>query len=147
MLKLATAALFLLAAAPAPSERPAYAKGQVWEYKTRPHEQDSRVKIQKIEDAGDRAGKIYHVSIVDVHFEGLNSVSNLIQHLPVSRETLDASVTRLAEDQAAVFPSVEEGIAEWRRANGGVFTITLAQVVEFAEQALRNSMQQPLSSP
>ena len=140
MLKLilATFAAMVATVPAAASERPAYAEGQVWEYKARPQDKGSLVKIQKIEtlpELGER-GPVYHVSIRGVRFDGPQPVVGLIGHLPVSRETLAASLTRLADDQGAAFPSVEDGIAEWRAAKGGVFTITLSEIVDIAERAI-----------
>jgi hypothetical protein len=147
MLTLALAALMLAAGAPVAPGRPAYAEGQVWEYKTRAHEAGSRVRIHRMRDAREvgLTGTIYHVGIVGVRFEGPYATSGTIGHLPVSRATLDASVTRLADDQAIPFPPFEEGIAEWQRAQGGVFTISLAEVVDVAERALRDSAAEPVS--
>jgi hypothetical protein len=138
---LAILAAALLPAVAAAAERRAYSEGQVWEYRTRPQDSGSLVKIQKIESpAWAKAhGPIYHVTVIGVHFAGPPTVVGLIGHLPVSRQTLDSSLTRLAADQTQAFPGVEEGIAEWRSAKGGVFTLSLAEIVEAAEQTMRES--------
>jgi hypothetical protein len=131
-----------VAAATAPAQRPAYAEGQVWEYRTRPQDAGSLVRIQKVElwPKGEHAAPIYHVSVVGLRFDAPQLSAGAIEHLPVSRETLDASVTRLAADQSASgFPSAEEGMAEWRAANGGVFTITLAEIVQLLESTVAGS--------
>ena len=126
---LALASFFSLSAVQtAPAPAPAYAVGQVWEYRTRPQDEGSLLKIQRIEDAG----AVFHVSLVGVRLGGSPTE---IQHLPVSRETLDASVSRLSDSDVA-FPDVAAGHAEWQRAQGGVFTLTMAEIVDFAEQAL-----------
>lgn len=114
--------------APAATPARAYAEGQVWEYRTRPQDEGSLLKIQRIEDAG----SVFHVSLVGVRLGGSPTE---IQHLPVSRQTLDASVTRLS-DSDTPFPDVAAGYAEWQRAQGGVFTLTMAEIVDFVEQAL-----------
>jgi hypothetical protein len=111
-----------------------YQVGQVWEYRTRPQDSGSLLRIQKIEAEPGSAShtKIYHISVVGVHFQqaGFNGE---LAHLPVSRETLDASVTHLSS-ASATFPDAEPGIADWRSAEGGVFTIPLAEVVGWIEQ-------------
>ena len=117
-------ALFALSA---PSNR--YVEGQVWEYKTRPQDTGSLVKIQKIEEAP--RGSIYHVSLIGIHIA--SGRSTVLQHSPVSRQTLDESVTRQVKDPGT-FPDASEGIAEWRAAHGGVFTIPLAQIADVIEQ-------------
>ena len=52
-----------------------------------------------------------------------------VGHLPVSRATLDASVTGLVAD-APPFDDYTEGKAEWQAAEGGVFTISLKEIAE-----------------
>ena len=116
-------------AATVASHPPAYQAGQVWEYRTRPADAGSLLKIQKIETDPEAAkyGPIYHISIVGLHLFGQPAAS-AIAHLPVSRSVLDESVTRLVTSDAE-FPDVEEGIANWREAKGGVFTIPVDEIV------------------
>lgn len=108
-------------------ERPAYAEGQVWEYTTRPEDAGSLIKIQQVESSP--TGPIYHISMTGLRIAKSGAQMDAA-HLPVSRETLDASVTRLATPQAAArnFPDPREGIAIWRQDNGGVFTISLSDI-------------------
>ena len=141
----ALASLVLAAAAPPATDPPAatpaapvraYAEGQVWEYRTRRGESGSLLRIQKIETLPELAelGPVYHISVI-----GLNLAPNVLgtlQHVPVSRQTLDASVTRLSRKRAD-FPPAEAGIEEWRRAKGGVFTITVAQIAELLDRSTR----------
>jgi hypothetical protein len=146
---LAFLALSLVPAPATAAERPAYVEGQVWEYRTRPQDTGSLVKIQKIEtpDWAKKSGPIYHVTVIGVHFQGPPLVVGLIGHLPVSRQTLDASLTRLAPDQSTAFPGVEEGLAQWRRDKGGVFTLTLAEIVDMAERTLSQSTPRSETTP
>jgi hypothetical protein len=130
----------LLAAAPAPapaapSPGHAYAEGQVWHYRTRPGEEGSVVAIRRVEAVPEaRAlGPVFHVSLIGVKLG--DRFGTVIPHLPVSRETLDASVTRLAKGRYEL-PPFEEGIAEWRAARGGVFTLDLAGIVGFTQTML-----------
>jgi hypothetical protein len=115
---------------------PAYAEGQIWQYHSRPGEDGSLIKIAKIEkDPARFAGRaVYHISIIGVRM-GPAGGSTEIAHLPVSVETLDKSVTNLVQANLA-FPDVEPGIAEWRRAKGGVFTIPLAEIVTVVGEAI-----------
>ena len=127
------------AAAAAPGAAPearVYAEGQAWDYRTRPQDAGSLLRIQRIEDHPGY-GRIYHVSVVGVRFAGRGEAT-VISHLPVSRATLDASVTRLAR-RAADFPDADEGIAMWREAQGGVFDVPLSEIVGFAEAAMQQT--------
>lgn len=124
----------------ASSPAKAYAEGQVWEYRTRAEDKGSLLKIQKIEVLPEFAkiGPVYHVSIIGLHFAGL-PLNGSLQHAPFSKAALDASVTKLTSTKTG-FPEIGEGIAEWERAKGGVFTVSVAGAVSFAEQTLRKQM-------
>jgi hypothetical protein len=87
MLKLLLALLLLPAAAAEPAR---YQAGQVWEYHTRPGDEGSLLRIQRVED-WPGGGKVYHISVIGVRLGGI--ANQEIQHLPVSAATLDASVT------------------------------------------------------
>lgn len=128
-MKLLIALLALLGVSGQSTDRPAYAAGQVWEYRTRPTEPNSLLRIQQVEtDPGD--APIYHISVVGVGIPG-----GAMPHLPVSKQTLDASVTRLSSRKPA-FPDPAEGIAIWRENRGGVFTIPVAEALDFVDQAI-----------
>ena len=137
MLKLLMALAALLGAAD-PASR--YAEGQVWEYRTRSGDEGSLLKIQSVEDhpAFREQGPVYHISVVGVRLGG--QTGSVIQHLPVSRATLDASVTRLS-DRPIPFPDAAEGISQWREAEGGVFAIPMSQIIDFVEQAVSGAPQ------
>ena len=113
-------------------DRPDYAPGQVWEYRNRPEDAGSLLKIQRVEN-DPRGEPIYHVSVIGIRIEGMPA--DKVPHLPVSRQTLDASVTRLSASTAE-FPDPAEGIQMWRDANGGVFTIPIAQIIGIIQKAI-----------
>lgn len=122
----------LFAAAPETRVDP-YAVGQVWEYRTRPQEPQSLLMIREIED-GAPVGRIYHVSITAIRPD-VDWGPTELAHAPVSRQTLDASVTRLS-DKRPEMSDYRPGIAEWRAAHGGVFTITVAEIIEVIDLQL-----------
>lgn len=120
----------LIGAAPA---RPDYAEGQVWEYDTRPGDEGSLIKIQKVEGFPnpDSPDKVYHISIIGLHYRNA-AAPGIAMHLPVSRKTLDASVTRLSAKRPD-FPDYTEGYQIWRENNGGVFDISLAELADLLD--------------
>lgn len=140
----------LLAAAPAaatsapppprliPPPRRVYAEGQVWRYRTRPGEEGSVVAIRRVETVPEAPdlGPVYHVSLIGVKLG--DRFGTVLPHLPVSRGTLDSSLTVRAKGRYAL-PPFEEGIAEWRSARGGVFTIDLAAIVDFTQKLLADA--------
>ena len=136
MKRLLIALLALLAAWPAaaPATAPGdrYAEGQVWEYKTRPQDAGSLLRIQRIEDGG-KLGTIYHINLIGIVLG--NKGPTVIQHLPVSKATLDASVIRLS-DAKRDWPDATAGIAQWRAAQGGVFDIPISEIVATVEKAV-----------
>ena len=132
-MKLLAFLLLLLAPLAAQAQdRPDYAPGQVWEYRTRPQEPESLLRIQQVEGGPD--GKpIYHIGVIGVRIPGIPS--GMVGHLPVSRETLDASLTRLSP-RTGDFPDASDGIAEWRSAHGGVFTAPVADIIDILQKAI-----------
>lgn len=139
----------LMAAAPAPSAaepappprrtitlpRRVYAEGQIWHYRTRPGEEGSVVAIRRVGTVPEAPGlgPVYHVSLIGVKLG--DRFGTMLPHLPVSRATLDSSLTVRAKGGFEL-PPFEEGIEEWRSAKGGVFTVGLAEIVDFTQQAL-----------
>ena len=109
-----------------------YAEGQVWEYQTRPGDEGSLLKIQRIERVRGRRDPVYHISVIGFRLSNPD-VLPVLHHSPVSRETLDASVTRLSSSTAE-FPDPSEGIAVWKRNNGGVYDIPVARIIEAIER-------------
>lgn len=105
-----------------------YQEGQVWHYRTRPGEECSLVKIQRIEESPDTHASVFHISLISLTQRSADALA----HAPVSRLTLDKSVTHLAA-VSPDFPSAEEGIVEWKRASGGVFTVSLAEILEMGD--------------
>ena len=140
---IAAMAAGLAGAGPAPR----YAEGQVWAYHTRAGDAGSLLRIQKIEQTEVAAmpETVYHISVVRVHFAGLRQVSE-VQHIPVTQAALDASVTHLSSARVR-FPDPAEGIAEWRAAHGGVFTIPVDRIVGSMERALHSQQHPPPLPP
>jgi len=136
VLKAALALALLTGSACALAKANEYAEGQVWEYKTRPQDAGSLLKIQKISTYPTRVENrvIYHLSIIGVHLND-PATTRTISHVPVSREALDDSATRLSPARP-FFPAATDGIAEWRKANGGVFTVPIAQIINIVEDTM-----------
>lgn len=123
-----------------------YSEGQVWEYRTRAGDEGSLLKIQHIEQnpAFRKLGPVYHVSIVGFHLSN-PTITPMLPNAPVSQMTLDASVIRLSS-RLRDFPSADAGIAEWRLAQGGVYTIDVAAIIDSLD-ALTASIQETEKPP
>lgn len=118
-----------------------FAEGQVWSYKTRIGEEGSTVLINKIE-SDPRLGPIFHISITGVKVKNPRSTSGVtteLPHSPVSKKTLDDSVTKLVA-KSKPNPQYLEGYKEWKSAfdNGdaGIFTIPVQEIVGVIEKAV-----------
>ena len=116
-----------------------YSVGQVWSYKTRPGEETSRVIIVKIEPHS-KLENIYHlyvegVKIRNPHIEG--GLQTSLPHVPVAKQTLDASLVKMAEKRSRL-PDISVGYQAWKQAfdsgQGGVFTIPLSEIVQYVEE-------------
>jgi hypothetical protein len=128
-----------LIAGPLAAEEREYAVGQVWAYDTAPEDTGSLIQIREIEQIGpvDQPITVYHVSMSGVSVGQDKPIG--IGHLPVSRSTLDASVTGLVAD-APPFDDYTGGKAEWEAANGGVFTISLREIAEIIRSQVAPQM-------
>ncbi len=122
-----------------------YVEGQVWEYRTRPQDAGSLLKVQRVTMMGEN--RVYHISVVGVHF-ATPGIAGILPHVPVSDKTLDASVTKLSAEKRD-FPTsaLDEGIEEWRAARGGVFTIPMSQIVGIIDEQTANAQTQAATEP
>jgi hypothetical protein len=118
-----------------------FSEGQVWKYRARLEEATSTLLINKVEVKA-KLGEVYHISVRSVQVKNRhapNGVSTKLPHFPVSRKTLELSVTTLV-GTSPVNPDYREKYATWRKAyeegNAGIFTIPVAKIVGFVESTL-----------
>lgn len=116
-------------------------EGQVWHYQTRAGEESSRLYIVQI-DPHEKLGPIYHIALDGLklrnpHLEG--GLQSDLPHLPLGEAALQSSVTRLISSDASM-PDISEGYGHWKAAfdagEGGIFSIPVAQAVEYIEKAV-----------
>jgi hypothetical protein len=112
--------------------------GQVWQYKTRPGEADSFLTILKVESLP-KFGIIIHVRVDKIRLKNCTGgpEPEQIAHMPFARDAIERSVTKLVKEKSDI-PSFQDGYDEWSKACGGVYTITVAEVVQ-ANQATFSS--------
>jgi hypothetical protein len=118
-----------------------YKAGQVWNYKTRKGEEGSFVTILKVEEYP-KDGTVIHVAVDQVNMTGQRTgkfFGHTIGHMPFSEEALKESVTQLKKEMSSL-PEFEEGYNNWKeqfeKGNAGVFSVTVAEAVEFTETTL-----------
>jgi hypothetical protein len=109
------------------AETPPFEVGQVWSLNA-PMAPSARVRIGRIENDGD----VIHISLWGQPVpEGLSLASPLtMSHLPISREALAASVTSVVTEPPPADLQFEEGYGIWRDDRGGVFTLTVSEIVD-----------------
>lgn len=112
--------------------------GQEWRYHTRPGEENSRVKVVKIENY-EEIGNLIHISVSSVKIRNPKYPNGLLEevlHLPVNEESLKKSITRL-ETSEADLPAYEFGYVRWKSAfdeqKAGYFGIPLREVLQWLE--------------
>ena len=118
-----------------------FSEGQVWSYKTRAGEEASTFLINKIE-FHPKLGSIYHVSVSGVKIKNPRTptgITSELPHFPVSKETLNKSITKLA-GKSKINPEYQQGYQEWKSAfdkgDAGIFTIPVAEIVGVVEKAI-----------
>jgi hypothetical protein len=115
---------------PARSQAPSLAPGQIWSVAS-PTTTTAKVIIGRIESLS--GATVVHVSIIDVPIPaGAPSAGGLttIGHIPFQEAALAASLGQLLGTDAAVDPFFKEGLRQWREAEGGYFTISVAEAID-----------------
>lgn len=118
-----------------------FGEGQVWSYKNRAGEGGSTVLIDKVE-TGPEGVKIFHISVSGVKLKNpriAGGISSELPHFPVSEKTLNNSLVKVL-GQSPPNPDYLDGYNTWKAAfdkgEAGVFTITIADIISFVEQAI-----------
>ena len=111
--------------------------GQEWSYEARAQDVNSTVLVGALEDHP-KLGRIVHIAVTNVRVRNPNAeggYSTVIGHIPMSQSALRDSVTELlASGQQA--DQVAEGLETWREAQGGVFTVSVSEAVQYIEDTL-----------
>ncbi|MCK4635307.1 MAG: hypothetical protein KAT32_00430 [Candidatus Moranbacteria bacterium] len=120
-------------------EKNKYETGQVWTYKTRENESDSKIYIVKIEEFG-KDEFIYHIYVDNLKIENaqLGKQQTFLGHSPVSKVSLDLSVLEMVEKTKSL-PDINEGYNSWKDNNGGVFDISIKEIIEFVESMVNKA--------
>lgn len=116
-----------------------YKEGQVWSYKTRENESNSKIYIVKIE-YNKTIGKIYHIYIDNLNIKNpyqKSKIQNNLSHAPVSEKTLDDSVIKIVTAKYENNIDISDGYVAWKEAfddgKAGVFTIPVNEIIQCIE--------------
>jgi hypothetical protein len=116
-----------------------FAPGQVWGYKTRDNEANSTLTILKVESIP-KLGMVIHIRVDRIRLRNCTGgpEPNKFEHMPFTREAVERSVTRLLKESSV--PDFQEGYNQWRKACGGVYTITVAEAINVAEETFGKNL-------
>lgn len=120
-----------------------YNVGQEWKYKTRPGEENSTLKILKVEEYP-TVGKVIHISVSGLKMKNPQrptGIADKISHLPITEETLDKSIISIKNDTRQMPDSTEmDGYSYWKKefdkGNAGVFSIPVSEIVNSMEKSI-----------
>lgn len=116
---------------------PAYRVGQEWHYHTRPGEEESTIKITKIEYYT-QVGNIIHIAILNVNIQNPQHPNGLkeILHIPIAEAALRNSTTQLKDDRCEL-PDYEFGFVHWKNLydeeKAGYFDTSVNEIVNYLE--------------
>ena len=116
---------------------PTYKVGQEWHYHTRPGEEESTVKITKIEYYTG-VGCIVHIAILNVNIQNPQHPNGLkeILHIPIAEAALRNSTTQLKDDRCEL-PDYEFGFVHWKNLydeeKAGYFDTPVNEIVNYLE--------------
>jgi len=114
--------------------------GQQYNYETRENEKGSYITILKVEEGREKGKKIIHIRVDGIKMKNpqqKEGSAKEMPHMPFSEEALLKSKLKFRQFTGDI-PDFSGGYNEWKNANGGVFTITVSEAIEYAEQALNS---------
>lgn len=124
------AGLGATAAGSAWGEDVGFAVGQIWTLKP-PMNPEARIRIGRIDDSGGTLHiSLWGAAISSHHADGALASPLVAGHLPITRDALHASVDTRVDEPPPQQIDFEGGYAHWREYNGGVFTISVTEIVD-----------------
>ena len=115
--------------------------GQVWKYKTRPNEENSRLTIAKVENEP-KNGNIIHITVTNLKIKNPHASSgytDLIGRMPLAESAVAESATELSNEMPDL-SSYKEGYQDWREAfdngRGGIWTLPVSECVAAMEEVV-----------
>ena len=111
-----------------------YEAGQVWKYKNRESENDSRLIILHIDNKGS-GDEIIHIAVHNLKNKNSETQKyniDCISHMPFSKAAIDESVIEL--EGHTEIPDYSEGYNIWKesydKGEAGVYSISVSEAVD-----------------
>ena len=121
---------------------PKFHVGDMWEYKTRLGEENSRLIVVRI-DRSPELGIIVHIAVDNLTWRDCQNkpFSQAVPHMPFARKALEASLTKLMGSEVKALPDYRGGYDDWKTAfsqkKAGVYMIAVRDAISVAEQTYR----------
>jgi len=120
-----------------------FAPGQVWKYKTRANEPDSRITIVRVDADDPEYGNIVHIYVSDLDITNAaapGGKTTFVNHMPYAEEILAESVVELESENQSLPEAYQDGYRLWREAfdkdEAGVFTVSVVEAIEFVQASI-----------
>jgi len=123
---------------------PSFHVGDVWDYETRPGEENSKLTLVKI-DRSPELGIIVHIAVDNLTWRDCQNkpFPQAVPHMPFARKALEASLSRQT-GEGKPLPDYRGGYSDWKTAfsekKAGVYTITVREAISVAEQTYRSGI-------
>lgn len=120
---------------------PKFHVGDVWGYKTRSGEDNSRLTVVKI-DSSPELGIIVHIAVDNLTWKDCQNrpFPQSVPHMPFARKALDVSLLKQTGVVQSL-PDYQNGYEEWKAAyskkSAGIYIIEVRDAVSVAEQTYR----------
>jgi hypothetical protein len=111
--------------------------GQVWKAKGREGEPDLTATVLRVESL-EKIGVFLHIRIdhAAMHPCPGNPVMDTLQHTPIAKAAFEKSITELLRSDAPI-PDYREGYEDWRSHCGGVYSLSIAEILSVDEKTAR----------
>ena len=119
-----------------------FSVGQIWKYRTRPTEEESRITIVRVDADDPEFGNIIHIYISDLNIpnrEAPEGKTVYVGHMPYDEDALENSVTEMVSETKTL-PDYQDGYRLWKEAfdesQAGVFEIPVSQAIDFVQESI-----------
>jgi hypothetical protein len=117
--------------------RPNFAVGQEWSIRSS-QQLTAKIVIGRIEPLNDKI--VVHVAIFDIQLQRPPTNSTRVTeigHAPFEESALAGSVGDLIANGVTPPSGFETGYEQWRRQQGGIFTVSVSHVIAMAQKTLK----------
>ena len=113
--------------------------GQVWRYKTRKGEAESRAIVLKIEDTEDLQDAIVHFKVTGLNIQAgsgdKQSTISELGHIPLMKSIVSKELIKVS-GSTQVSLKMLDGYREWSLNEGGIFALGLSDSISLVESGI-----------